>query len=789
MFGAIGIASKGDGLLFGWGTDSLGLARNGDAYGTNVAVPTKVEASWVAIVGSRNDSNFVGGSALGIKSDGSLWSWGSNDAGQLGHGDVNDRSSPVQVGTSSWTAITIAAGTAAAIRTDGALFMWGNNGGGQLGQGNTTPRSSPVQVGSSSWSAVSLGGQSGGAYVVAIRTDGGLFTWGFGGQGQLGDGTTGARSSPVQVGTSSWSAISCGGRAVLAIRVGGSLFAWGDNAHGQLGDSTTAAKSSPVQIGSSSWSAICVGGKGDGLARSTSFAIRTDGGLFAWGSNIHGQMGNNSTTSTSSPVQIGTSSWVAVKTTGISTIAIKVGGTLWSWGGNVDRQLGDGTNSPRSSPVQVGSDSDWDKIDYAISNLYESGGEALVIWNTFYAGKTNGTMYSWGSNLFWTLGYPLNQGSGKNGLYLTTPAKTNTATWKAIAIGQGGGDFAAGVDDGGQKNHALGIKTDGSLWAWGYNRFGQLGDGTSFDRMVPVKIGNSSWSAVSCGSGDSSATTPYSAAIRIDGALFTWGGNEIGQLGDSTTTVRSSPVQIGSSSWSIVSCGYRSTAAIRIDGGLFTWGNAAQGQLGSNNTTSRSSPVQIGTSSWNAVAMADHCLAIRIDGGLFTWGANGTGQLGDGTTTSRSSPVQVGSSSWMAVAASCNATTQGNSAAIRVGGSLFTWGLGGVGQLGDGTTTSKSSPVQVGSSSWSIIRASSCKNQGGGTGRAWMLGITVDGYLFAWGANTAGQLGQSSLDYTNRSAPIQITVGKRYKDCAAGSCIEGIANSNLPGTALAIRKG
>jgi alpha-tubulin suppressor-like RCC1 family protein len=182
-----------------------------------------------------------------------LQTWGSNQDGQLGFVETTNLTE-----IQSWTVLSAGASHTAAIRSDGALFTWGSNVNGRLGDGtigSVTPRPSPIQIGSSSWTAVSAGA----AHTAAIRSDGILFTWGTGTNGILGDGTTNPRSSPVQIGSSSWTAVSAGSTHTTAIRSDGALFTWGLNTSGQLGDGTTVAKSSPVQIGSSSWTAIGAG--------------------------------------------------------------------------------------------------------------------------------------------------------------------------------------------------------------------------------------------------------------------------------------------------------------------------------------------------------------------------------------------------------------------------------------------------------------------------------------------------------------------------------------------------
>ena len=254
------------------------------------------------------------------------------------------------------------------------------------------------------------------------------------------------------------------------------------------------------------------------------------------------------------------------------------------------------------------------------------------------------------------------------------------------------------------------------LNAWGTNNSGNLGDGTTTNRSSPVQIGTSSWAAVSTGGGSSGF---FSAAIRSDGALFTWGLNAIGQLGDGTTVSKSSPVQVGSSSWTTVAAGGAHTAAIRSDGALFTWGINTNGQLGDGTTTARSSPVQIGTSSWTAVA-AGTSHTLGISGNLlYTWGLNFSGQLGQGTSgftqrsspslvgsnvlpdSDRSSPVQVGTQSWSVVAAGFS-----HAGAIRANGGLYLWGSNFFGQLGQNNIINTISPVQVGTRSFTLLSLS-----------------------------------------------------------------------------------
>jgi len=295
---------------------------------------------------------------LAIKTDGTLWSWGSDYGGQLGLGNNHSiRLSPVQVGSlTDWDNISGGYQHSLAIKTDGTLWSWGGNSYGELGQGNRTHRSSPVQVGSlTDWDNISGGRE----FTLATKTDGTLWSWGRNDDGQLGQGHTTDRISPVQVGSlTDWDNISGGYQYSLAIKTDGTLWAWGRNSYGQLGQGNITHRSSPVQVGSlTDWRYISAGCQ-------HTLAIKTDGTLWSWGRNTYGQLGSGNRANRSSPVQVGNlTDWKYISAGCQHTLAIKTDGTLWSWGRNDDGQLGSGNTTHRSSPVQVGSSADWDDCD------------------------------------------------------------------------------------------------------------------------------------------------------------------------------------------------------------------------------------------------------------------------------------------------------------------------------------------------------------------------------------------------------------------------------------------
>ena len=348
-----------------------------------------------------------------------LYSWGYNVSGQLGLGDNVGRSSPVQVGgLTVWLESTSGYGHTLAIKSDGSLWAWGKNYNGQLGLGNVTYYSSPVQVGAlTTWSKIGSGPGGGSDFSLAIKSNGTLWSWGANDSGQLGLGDSGSyygRSSPVQVGAlTTWANIFCGSNFSLAIKSNGSLWAWGNNYHGQLGLGDYAGRSSPVQVGAlTTWANISCGSN-------FSLAIKSNGSLWAWGNNGYGQLGLGNVTYYSSPVQVGAlTTWLKVVGGGYYTLAIKTDGTLWTWGRNDNGQLGLGNVTYRSSPVQVGALTTWSKI---------GNGKAHSL-----AIKTNGTLWSWGKNEYGQLGL------GDYGSYYgrSSPVQVGALTsWFIIAPG------------------------------------------------------------------------------------------------------------------------------------------------------------------------------------------------------------------------------------------------------------------------------------------------------------------------------------------------------------------
>jgi len=359
------------------------------------------------------------------------------------------------------------------------------------------------------------------------------------------------------------------------------------------------------------------------------------------------------------PVVAGIGCWMTLDNPGRIVRQDYVAGEIWSWGCGGGGALGDNSTVDKSSPVSVvGGYTDWCDI---------SAG-----FNTSLAIRTNGTAWGWGCNNIGRIG-------------------DNSAIDRSSPVSVVGGftdwcDISAGL------SHSLGVRQNGTAWAWGAGSCGRLGDNTVTNKSSPVSVvgGFTDWCQLSAGD-------CHSLGVKQDGTAWAWGNNCFGRLGDNTTVSKSSPVSVvgGFTDWCQVSAACLHSLAVRQNGTAWAWGAGSCGLLGDNTTTSKSSPVSVvgGFTDWCQVSAAClHSLAVRQNGTAWGWGCNTAGQIGDNTTTSRSSPVSVvgGFTDWCQVSAGSI-----HSLAVRLNSTAWAWGAGTVGRLGDGAATARSSPVSV----------------------------------------------------------------------------------------------
>ena len=350
------------------------------------------------------------------------------------------------------------------------------------------------------------------------------------------------------------SMIAAGHDHALAIRQDGSLWVWGKNDLGQLGLGTydDIAHPKPTRIGTgTNWVAVAAGAN-------HSLALKADGSLWAWGYNYYGQVGQQTPGALQiTPIQVGGTGWAAVAAGGDYSLGLKTDGYLWAWGNNHYGQLGltaDDLAHPTPTPVGTGY--------FAIAAAFDHN---LGL-------NTDGYLYACGFNNYGQLGL----GTANDGYHSTrTPVGTGYVT-----VAAGG-------------NTSLTLKADNSLWTWGINNYGQLGLGdtyTDFTNPNPQAVIGTNWVAAA-GGGDA-----FSLGLKADGSLWAWGNNEYCQLGQgiADSNAHRTPIRVGTAAnWVAIAAGFAHSLGLKADGSLWAWGNNSNGQLGLGDTTNRFSPTKV----------------------------------------------------------------------------------------------------------------------------------------------------------------------------------------------------
>jgi alpha-tubulin suppressor-like RCC1 family protein len=346
----------------------------------------------------------------------------------------------------------------------------------------------------------------------------------------------------------------------------------------------------------------------------------------------------------------------------------------------------------------------------------------------------------------WGDGFSGSMGTGGANVDRLTPVNTfaTRTNWKQVSAGA---------------NATAAIKTDGTLWTWGSNTSnGQLGINTtvfSCSTAVTTFAGGTNWKQVSYG------RSSRAAAIKTDGTLWVWGSGTYGSLGTNDSNNKLTPVTTfaGGTNWKQVSSGGNCTVAIKTDGTLWVWGSGSSGRLGTNVTTNVSTPVTTfaGGSSWKQVSSGfNHTTAIKTDGTLWVWGNNSNGQLGTNDTTDSLTPVTTfaGGTNWKQVSDGDSRTV-----AIKTDGTLWVWGNGGNGILGNAATTNVLTPITTfaGGTNWKQIDG----------GSSHIAAIKTDGTLWIWGSGADGRLGTNNT--ITRSTPVTTFAGgTNWKQVSAG---------------------
>ena len=482
----------------------------------------------------------------------------------------------------------------------------------------------------------------------------------------------------------------------------------------------------------------------------------TNGYLFGWGYNSKGEIGNNTTTANlSSPIQIGGySTWSKVVKGNETTLAFDTSGYLYAWGDNQYGQCAQNSlaHTSFSSPVQIGATGQWSSI-------------ACTYQTCLAINSSSGNLWGWGLNGNYEIG------NGTNTKYSSPVQVGSSASWLKVMGGY-------------QHTVAYSQSGGGTVWAWGKNTAGEIGNGTTGNTIsTPVQVGTGvSWLSVAAGyaisagiinvqiqSTSSSSSNSSSSSIH-KAPLYTCGSNADGQCGLGATSGVSTPVMVsGHSNWKQIACGLLHTIGIDGAGHLWTFGYNADGECGNGtNGNNITTPVQLGSSVWTAVACSDYASFGITGGKLFSWGYGAYGELGNNSATQKqSSPIQVGAlSTWKTLSAGGNMVY-----GITTGGALWGWGYGNGGRLGNGASANYSSPVQIGAlTTWKIIANNNEASHG----------ILTTGALYGWGYNAEGCVGDNTV--VDKTTPVQIGAATTWQAVAHGyGQVVAINNGQLYG--------
>lgn len=713
-----------------------------------------------SLIGDKNFSSIKSNTRAFFGLSGTdLWVWGKWDSGNLANGGG---SSPVQI-PGSWTNFSVGQSYNShvlAIKSGGTLWAWGDNFYGQLGTGDTISRSSPVQIGSNTWLAVAAGNY----FSIALRSDNTVWTFGIDTNFELGQGLAfigNNRSSPVQIaGGGTYTNVFAGPSTGYAIRTGGTLWGWGENNTSFVPSTKLYLLATGVPTSTNRQSAPVQ------ISSSTSWqkvscngssvlALKS-GELFAWGTNTYGQLGTGNYTTYSSPVQVGAGSWIDV-VVNVTSFGINSSNELYGWGNTfVTPGLGVNVYPGPTSPILINNSLSWSKV---------TGGSEYTYLGTNFACTTEpvtSNLYGWGQIV-----------NPTEGIFSTTALLYNKPVElrsSPVQISSQKNLFTKFFTNNGldqydsfqMYSHAMALTKPGAVYGWGWNEWGQLGDGTLNPRSSPVLVSSVAHTSLALGD-------QWTLFLRSDGTLWACGYNLNGQLGTNNRANYVVPAQVGTSTnWTSIAAGSYASFAINSLNHLYCWGNNSSGEFGTGGSlyADRSSPVFVGTDYASVYAGPQTSYVIKTNGTLWSSGTNQNYVLGQGTpiynyTTTIYQIAGTYTYPWVKVAPAVDHVLALNSA-----GDVYAWGTNAVGQFGTNTTGFVNpTPVFVTSGVSDIAVG------------AYVSFIVKSGVLYGFGSNLRGQLG---LNGGNQyySSPVQIgsfTGWTSIAPSADGDAILGIA--------------
>lgn len=814
------LAVRGDGTVWAWGIGWNG--RLGDGTGATWPLPGMLGTITGVTAVSAGDAH-----SLAVTTAGDLWSWGYNATGQLGSGSTSDRTRPGLV--SGLTGVVAAAAGdshSLVLLSDGTAWGFGRNLEGQVGDGTTTQRITPVQAtGLSGVTAIAVGSN----HSLAVTSDGHVWSWGTNGNGQLGTGNTIGRSTPGSVaGLTTATRVAAGSASSFALLSDGTVRAWGHNYAGALGDGTQTARYTPVTVGAlANITALAIG-------ETFGLALDGSGGVWSWGNNGNGQLGDGTQIDRWWPVQVqGLPAVVAIAAAAQHAFAVTADGAVWAWGRNQDYQLGDGTTTRRLLPVQIANAGMAWKVPTPVisvaSGMYTAAFSATISTtdsSSVLHYTTNGTLPIESDPVVASGGvvsvphslllkvralkagavasevasatYELKvlapnlspnaglYGSTQNvGISTTTPGATMTYTTDGTEPTIGSTSYSAPVS----------VAVTRTVKARAFKTGWTPSDSTAASYIISAgtvatptigpaagTLTEPSLITIAC------ATTAATIRYTFDGSTPSLSSPVYRHpvLVTRTTTVKARAFvanygasAVASAAYTLGPAGQSGLPSISPDGGRFATqqtvtitgpvGATLRYTLTGMDPTDADTTITSGATlvidrarvlkvrAWetgltpSSVQRADfvitgalaagqqHSLALAADGTVYVWGRGDDGQIGDGAVVGRTAPVSV-LADGIAIAGG-----RYFSLAVKADGTVRAWGQNLYGQLGDGSLTQRNTPVAVSGLTDVIAVAAGWEHA---------LALKSDGTVWAWGRNDDGQLGDGTT--TIRLTPVQV---------------------------------
>lgn len=720
---SITVALKNNGTVWVWGSDVdfLGLGENLGIE--RIIAPARV--SLPPIVDIAVGPNY----ALALASDGTVWAWGANTSGQIGNGSTIQAFLPVQVpGLSNIVGVAVNSATSYALASNGTYWAWGTNTFGEFGNGTNTSSNVPVHVTTLNGAIEFASGTSN--HMVALKSNGEAHAWGYNNFGSIGDGTTENKNVPTKVANSSYIAVGKGNNTGFGKTSDGKIYAWGLNASGQLGDGSLTTRFTPVQVYPVPEPVTMSSGVFASGGISHSLVILPDKTVMAAGSNVNGQLGINSTADQNKLTQVPGLTNVASVAAGYlaHSTALRGDGTVWQWGEGQYMGFGSGA-TPQLVPARVLTDINTNPFN-SITAI--GAGDTFTV-----AVKSDGTVWSWGIDSTQTgvLGY--DNGAAR----VAAPRQVSGLPSIArISVGE---------------KHTLALADNGTVWAWGNNLNGKIGNNSTTHVFTPVQVSGLS-NIVDVATGNS---TSY--ALAIDGTYYAWGNGATGRFGNDGTASSLVPVQVTTLNDAVTFANTSSPhiLALTSNGETYGWGINSQGGIGDGTTAHKFVPTRVTDSNFVAIGGGSQTgFGKTADGRIFAWGGNANGRLGDGTNDNQLIPVLVYPQHTPEpppeLPAAQISAAYHHSMVLLENRDVYSFGTG---RTGHGDTDGRLIPTK-------IETLSNAKQVAAGTWHSLILLENGDVYSFGW--NKYGQLGDGTL--TDRLAPTKIETLSNAKQVAVG---------------------